>query len=236
METLPALSKLRPAQFLTSQRGRPGSIEPDPRGALRPQWINRPGLSAPPTTGRRGEVSAGWRSRAQGSGLGAPHEGRRAQARGGVRTHYLDEVLLQQGSVHAPGDVPGQLQRAVPAADPPAAPQAEGARRGAGGRPAHREQQKQAEAHTASRTAHAQPGESRRSREPPAALLPAPAPDVGPGPAHPGAPRPAPGPLSCGREVSAETGGRSCGAGRGSRSDPRGLRSPRRLLLGRFAV
>lgn len=69
------------------------------------------------------------------------------QARGGCRTRYLDEVLLEQGHVHAAGDLPGQLQRAVPAADPPGSPQAEAARRGRGASPAQRKQQKQAQAH-----------------------------------------------------------------------------------------
>lgn len=69
------------------------------------------------------------------------------QARGGCRTRYLDEVPLEQGHVHAAGDLPRQLQRAVPAADPPDSPQADAARRGRGASSAQRKQQKQARAH-----------------------------------------------------------------------------------------
>jgi hypothetical protein len=48
----------------------------------------------------------------------------------GRRTPYLDQPLLQQGAVHAARNHPGQLQGAVPAADPPLSSQAVAARPG----------------------------------------------------------------------------------------------------------
>ncbi|KAK2116068.1 hypothetical protein P7K49_006694 [Saguinus oedipus] len=67
------------------------------------------------------------------------------------RTPYLDQALLEQGGVHAAGDRPGQLERAVTIADAPVSPQAEAERRGGGACTAQREQQEQVEAHLGDR-------------------------------------------------------------------------------------
>lgn len=97
----------------------------------------------------RGEEPGAGDSQA---GPGPPStKGRRAQARGGGHTGYLDEVALEQGGVHAAGDLPGQLQGAVPVADPPTSPQAKAACGGRGVRSAQREQQEQAGPHAGTR-------------------------------------------------------------------------------------
>lgn len=119
--------------------------------------------------------------------------GTRAQARGDCRTRYLDEVPLEQGAVHAAGNLPGQLQRAVPAADPPASPQAEAARRRRDTRTAQREQQQQqTEAHAGAPTVQSPPPQGAAE-----ATVHSGASSPGPGPAPGSWPRP-PGQLSCG--------------------------------------
>lgn len=114
METLPALSKLRPAQFLTSQRGRPGSIEPDPRGALRPQWINRPGLSPPRPQDAEGKLApdGGAGPRARGSGLRTRAGGRRLAA-GAARTTWMRFCCSKAVCTH-PGTSPGSSSEPFP--------------------------------------------------------------------------------------------------------------------------
>lgn len=144
-------------QFLRSGRGSV-SIQPGPQRCSSSTAHKHCLGSAPKDPGLQKGSQCSTEENRPGQGasrqvLAGPltAKGTRTQARGGDHTGYLDEVALEQGGVHAAGDLPGQLQGAVPVADPPTSPQAKAAPGGRGVRTAQREQQEQVGAHAGTR-------------------------------------------------------------------------------------